>query len=90
MGGENPLIEVPFAIATGLVMALAIVCFGLLTTLAMTFISRVATSAPIVLDPRSAAFVPGLLVVGFVVVCALVAFRLSLGQRPVFQFSFDA
>jgi len=89
LGAENWLLEVPFAIGVGSVMAFAIVRFGLLTTLATILTFALMNNAPIVLDSASPAFMPGLLVAVVIFVCALTAFRLSLGQRPVFQLSLE-
>jgi len=89
LGGENWVLEVPFAFCVAAILAIAIVRFGLLTTLWTVFVFHVLASIPLVTDSSSAAFWPGVVPLVVVAVFALVAFRLSLGQRPVFQFSLE-
>ena len=88
-GAENWKLEAPFALLIGSVVAFAIVRFGLLTVLCTMCVFQFANAMPVLLDPASAASGAGFVLYGVVLAIALVAFRLSLGQRPVFQLSLD-
>ena len=69
-------------------IAFAIVRFGLLTVLCTIWVFQVSNAMPI-LDPASAASGPGSVLYDVLLAVVLVAFRLSLGQRPVLQLSLD-
>ena len=83
LGGENFLLETPFAILTTAIIMFTLLRFGILATAGVVFVSNLLTSFPITIDV-SKWYAPNSLVM-FAVLLALLIYglRTALGKRPL-------
>lgn len=84
MGGENPALELPYALLTAALMATSVSRFGLLTTVFMMWTFNLFANVPLPPVPGAPYFTTSLLILSVFVALTLYAFRISLGARPVF------
>jgi hypothetical protein len=84
LGGENWVLETPFAVANGIMTGIVVARFGLLTTISMWLFRSLLSSLPLPLDFSAPYATSTLIVLVVVVALAFTAFRFSLGSRPLF------
>ena len=89
-GGENPMIEIPGAVAIGALTTVLLARYGLLAGYAGMVFASVLGALPLPVDfsaPYASATVLSL-----VMLCGILvyAFRVSLGARPIFSGALDA
>src|SRR5262245_33919312 len=87
LGGENVLLETPFAVVQGVLMAWALGRLGLLTAASMWLYRIVLAIIPLPLEPGAPYLLASLVVLGLMLALAAYAMRISVGSRSLFSAS---
>jgi hypothetical protein len=85
LGGENVLLETPFAVVQGVLMAWTIGRLGLLAAASMWLYRIVLSIIPLPLAPGAPYLLASLLVLGLMLALAAYAMRISVGTKSLFS-----
>jgi serine/threonine-protein kinase len=89
LGGENPVLEVPGALLTGVLMAWLITRYGLLALISSWLVSFLFRLAPLPFSTASPYAFQSIVCLLMLLLLVGWAFRTSLGGRPAFGFAID-
>ncbi len=87
LGGENVLLETPFAVLQGVIAAWALGRVGLLAGAVMWFYRIVFATVPLPIDSATPYTIWTVVVIGLTVALAAYAMHISVGSRRLFSFA---
>ena len=87
LGGENVLLETPFAVLQGILAAWAIGRIGLLAGAAMWFYRVVFATVPLPIGGSTPYTFSTVVIIGVMVALAAYALHISVGSRRLFSFA---
>jgi hypothetical protein len=85
LGRENPVVEVPGALLTGILMAWMITRYGLLALMVSSLMAALLRTMPVPVNLDAPYAAQSIIVLLVVAALAVAAFRVSLGNRSAFS-----